>query len=62
MSISNDESGLAHAELEHQIKQVMNESDSPPHLIGGEPQVQPKILKNYDAKMRSHAARCEAGR
>jgi hypothetical protein len=62
MSTSNEEFLFAYAELERQIKQVMNELDDAPHLAPGEILLQPKILDSYESTMRSHAARCEAGR
>jgi hypothetical protein len=62
MTTSNEEFLFFYTEIERQIKQVFHEPNDPPHLAPGEILRQPKVLDNDESTMRSHAARCEAGR
>jgi hypothetical protein len=62
MNTSNQEFLFVYAELEHQIKQILNEPTGLPRSTHGETTSEPKLLNGYESAMRSHAAGCEAGR
>ena len=62
MTNSNIDFPPGFAELEFQIKEIIDESADAGRMATTRVQLQRKDLNNYELQMRSHAERCVAGR